>query len=264
MLFERDPEAIIATAPSDHVVNNTEVYIQAYQTAYQVMDKTKGKLLTIGIKPDRPHTGLGYIKMGRMVEEVGMEKVFEIDEFKEKPDQKTALEYLRSWQYMWNSACYFWRAEDMLGWLQVARPEMMQGIAEIMELMDVVGNWPKIRQIYRQFVNEQIEYAVVEGMKDVLVLPADLGWSDVGTWSTLQEMLAAKYETQVVAKGNHWDYKSRDILVYGGEKLVVTLGLEEVVVVDTTDVLLVMSKGKSEEIKKMLEEMKKDGKGSYL
>jgi len=268
-LLDRDKDALIATAPSDHVIYNSSAYVKAYQTAFGVMGGIKGKLLAIGIKPDKPHTGLGYIKMGDIIETYEGEKVFVVEEFKEKPDLKTAMEYVKRWQYMWNSACYFWHAADMVKWLEKERPEMMSGIADIITLRKKAdggsaGNRKKALEIYKGFEKVQIEYLLFEKMKDVIVLPADLGWNDVGTWGTLQEMLCNKYDTKIISKGNHIDYGSEEVLVYGNEKLIATIGLDGIMIIDSPDAILVMSKSRADDIGKLLDKMKQENKHSYL
>ena len=266
VIAAKNPQAVIATAPSDHVINNAAQYIAAYSAAFSEMIKNPGKLLTIGIKPDKPNIGLGYLKIGKIIDEVEGHQVYEIDEFKEKPDLKTATEYIKSWQYLWNSACYFWHATDMVKWLEGVRPEMMHGIKKIVTLIEQNDKdaEKEIKKIYNSFENEQIEYALVEQMKGVLTIPADLGWDDVGSWNALQELLAQKYDAKIISKGNHIDYDSEDVLVYSTDKLIATVGLKDVVVVDSPDALLVMNKEAAQDIKKLLEKLKKEGKNIYL
>ncbi|MCL2110286.1 sugar phosphate nucleotidyltransferase [Microgenomates group bacterium] len=263
LLYQKNPQAIIATAPSDHVVNKTAEYINAYTHAFSYIENNPKQLLTLGIKPDKPNTGLGYMKTGKLLHD-SKYQVYQIAQFKEKPDLKTAIEYVKSWQYLWNSGCYFYYASDMIAWLKKARPQVMSGIKEILSLSSKEGEQKKIETIYNDFENEQIEISLIEKMDNAVALPADLGWDDVGAWNALQELLSQKYDAKIISKGNNVDHESESILVYGSEKLIATVGLKDIIVVDSPDALLVMHKSAAQDIKKLLEKLKKEGKNIYL
>lgn len=260
----KDPDAIIATVASDHVVTNNEEFVSIFKAAYMAVTKYPHKLVAVGINPDKPDTGLGYIKMGAEVGKVDGKVAYEIDSFVEKPDLKTAEKYIKSWQYLWNAAYYFWRAKDMIGWLEDSRKSVVSGLKKIVEMQKEPGNQTKIKEIYEKFENEQIEYSVVEKLGKVIVIPADLGWSDVGTWGTLQEVLSGQFGTPVVARGHHIDYESSDILVYARDKMVATVGLKNVIIVDSPDAMLVVSKDRAQDIKALLDRVKSQGKHLYL
>lgn len=264
ILGARDPQAVIATVASDHVVYNTEEFVTTFKAAFQAVDKFPGKLVAVGIKPDKADTGLGYIKMGSEMGSVDSRKAFQIDSFVEKPDAKTAAKYIKSWQYLWNAAYYFWRAKDMVKWLSATRPKVVADLKKIVKLQAQAGKEGKIRQLYQAFENEQIEYAVVEKLKDVIVIPADLGWSDVGNWGTLQELLSTHFGTAIVARGHHIDHESQNVLVYAHEKMVATVGLKDVIIVDSPDAILVAGKDRAQDIKKILDQLKAQGKHLYL
>ena len=260
----KDPDAIIATVASDHVVTNNEEFVSTFKAAYMAVAKYPHKLVAVGINPDKPDTGLGYIKMGAEVGKVDGKAAYEIDSFVEKPDLKTAQKYIKSWQYLWNAAYYFWKAKDMIKWIDDARPRVMKGLKKIVELQKEPGNQAKIKEIYEKFENEQIEYSVVEKLGKVIVIPADLGWSDVGTWGTLQEVLSGQFGTPVVARGHHIDHESTNILVYARDKMVATVGLKDVIIVDSPDAMLVVSKDRAQDIKALLDRVKSEGKHLYL
>ena len=264
LLIQKDPEAMIASVASDHVVSNTNEFKATFEAAFTVLAKHDKKLLAVGIKPDRPETGLGYMRMGEQIDEIDHRQVFRIAAFEEKPDEATAIKYVKSWQYLWNAAYYFWRAKDMIGWLKDTRPKVMEGIDKIVKIYGQPGSEREIKEIYSKFDNEQIEYSVVEGKDDVMVLPADLGWSDVGNWGTLHDVLSTQFDTPIIAKGHHIDYDSQNVLVYAHDKMVATVGLEDVIVVDSPDVILIANKNRAHEIKELLDKIKKEGKHLYL
>ncbi len=265
----KDPEAIIATIASDHIVKNIDVFANTVKTAFEAAKKFPDHLIAVGINPTKPDTGLGYIKMGSMKVEINDEKVFEVDTFVEKPDHKTAEKYLQSWEYLWNGAYYFFSAKSMLGWIKKYRPEMLKTIEEIGELIAQGANGTtqtKIKSLYESLENEQFENAIIEqeDFTKVLVIPADLGWSDIGNWGTLHDVLTETYGSEMISRGYHIDVDSKGCLIYGGEKMVATLGLENIIVIDTPDVMLIADKRRAQDVKKLLEKLKDEGKHLYL
>lgn len=269
-LTKRDPEAIIGTLASDHIVNNVDVFVKTLRTAYKAVEQFPEKLVVVGINPTKPDTGLGYIKMGSPKIKIDDEQIFEVDKFAEKPDLKTAEKYLQSWDYLWNGAYYFFKGSELSNWLNQYRPEMAGSLKEISKLMAEGGNGAtqsKIKEVYEAIAEEQFENAVIEQedfISKVLVIPADLGWSDIGNWGTLFEVLSESYDSSMISRGYHIDVESDGCLVYGGEKMIATLGLQDVIVIDTPDVMLIANKHKAQDVKKLLEKLKEEGKHLYL
>lgn len=269
MVSLKDKDATIATIASDHIVKNTDIFINTLKVAFKAVEKYPDHLVAVGINPTKPDTGLGYIKMGSMRTEFDGEKVFEVDKFAEKPDLKTAEKYLQSWEYLWNGAYYFFKAEELLNWFKKYRPETHETIEEIGNLARSGGNGAvqaKIKALYDGLTNEQFENAIIEqeDFQKVLVIPADLGWSDIGNWGTLFDVLSETHGTKMISRGYHIDVDSEGCLVYGGDKMIATLGLRNVIVVDTPDVMLIANKDKAQDVKKMLDKLKDEGKHLYL
>jgi len=268
-IYRKDKDAVIATLASDHVVKNIDVFSTALKTAFKTAEENVDHLILVGINPTRPDTGLGYIKMGSVRGEVGGEQVFEVDKFLEKPDLKTAEKYLQSWEYLWNAAYYFFSAKQLLGWYEKYVPATYKSIMEVDDLKVKGGNGAataKIKEIFTKIEDEQFETAVIEKLdtKKILVIPADLGWSDIGNWGTLHDVLAENYDTTMISKGYHLDVGSENCLVYGGEKMIATIGLQNVVVIDTEDAILIANKNKAQDVKKLLDKFKEEGKHLYL
>jgi len=268
-IYRRDKDAIIATLASDHVVANVDVFCEALKTAFEASNKYPDHLILVGIKPTRPDTGLGYIKMGSAKVKIEGEQVFEVDKFLEKPDFATAEKYVQSWEYLWNAAYYFFSAKQLLGWFKDFVPRTHELIAEIDKLKETEGNEEtevKIKELFEKTQDEQFEFAVIEKLdpKKVLVIPADLGWSDIGNWGTLHDVLSESYGSSVVSRGYHLDVDSEKCLVYGADKMIATVGLENIIIVDTPDVLLVANKNKAQDVKKLLDKLKEQGKDLHL
>lgn len=267
-ILRKDKDAVISTIASDHTVNNTDVFAKTIKNAFDAVKKYPDHLVAVGINPTRPDTGLGYIKMGKPKDQLDGSQIFNVQSFVEKPDKKTAEKYLQSWEYLWNGAYYFFSAKQLLNWIKKYRPKMYKTFNKIEELQGepTGANQSKIKELFESLEDEQFEYAVVsqKDFKKVLVIPADLGWSDIGNWGTLHDVLSENYSTGMISRGYHIDVESEGCLVYGADKMIATLGLEDTIVIDTPDVILIANKNKAQDVKKLLEKLKEEGKHLYL
>lgn len=265
-IAQKDKNANVGVFASDHIISNVEVFKSASFSAYKALEKYPSYLIAIGIKATKPNTELGYIKMGRSIEEIGGNKIFKVEEFTEKPDLKTAQKFISSWQYLWNGCYYFFKTNQMLKWLKKYRPKMAKKLEQIGRLINKEDSEAKIKKLYSEIEGEQIEYALVsrKSFKKVLVILAALNWSDVGNWASLFEVFAEDFGTQIISRGHHMDYNSRDCLVYANEKMIATVGLKDLIIIDTADAILVMNKERAQEIKGLLNKMRAEGKHLYL
>lgn len=261
MVAERYPKAIIATIASDHAIENPDEFRATIQAAFTAVSQSPDKLVTIGINPTKPDTGLGYIRMGREYATIAGKRVFEVSAFKEKPDQKTAEEYLRSFDYLWNAGYFVFSAQTFAEWTTAFAPalsETMQAItmAKANGTLDAIT----LARLYHETESQPVEPLIVERLapEHRLVIPSPLQWSDVGNWSTLHEFLTEKSGNHSVIHGDHIDLGSKNILVQsGGKRLVATIGVEDLVIVDTDDALLVARRDQvATDIKKVIEELK--------
>ncbi len=268
-ILKNDKNAIIATLASDHVVQNVDVFSNTLKIAFKTAEQYPDHLVLVGINPTKPDTGLGYIKMGNVATTIDGEQVFEVDKFLEKPDQKTAEKYVQSWEYLWNGAYYFFSGKQMMNWVKKYIPETFKSIEAVEKLKAEGGNGAqaaKIKQVFEEIKDEQFENAIMEkeDFNKIFVIPADLGWSDIGNWGTLHDVLGEKYGSTMISRGHHIDVGSEGCLVYGGDKMIATIGLKDVVIIDTPDSMLIASKDKSQDVKKLLDRMKEEGKHLYL
>lgn len=268
-LLQRDRDAVIATIASDHVVQNTDVFTNTVKAAFGAVKKYPDHLVAVGINPTKPDTGLGYIKMGNAKDDILGEKVFEVDGFVEKPNQKTAEKYLQSWQYLWNGAYYFFKASTMEGWAKKYTPRSYNKLKKSVEVIAKNNNGTsnaEAKKIYAKIEDEQFENAIIEqkDFKKVLVVPAELGWSDVGNWGTLLDVLSEAHDSKMISRGYHIDIGSDNCLVYGSDKMIATLGLKDAIIIDTPDVFFVANKNRAQDVKLLLEKLKDEGKHLYL
>ncbi len=252
-LLAKDPNAIFTTLPSDHVIQNEKAFAKANLACFATIDKYPDKLVTLGIHPTAPETGLGYIKIGSEFNKIKGEKVYNIDSFIEKPDLKTARKYVSQWGYLWNSANYFCHAQTLMNWIKQYRPQTHSTLIKIDNIIKKDNCFKKITKLYETIEKEQLADSVVKqpDMK-ALVIPVDLGWSDIGNWGALYQLLSKRDKNDMIIKGKHLDHQSKNCLVFNtGQKLVATLGLKDIIIVETPDAILVTTTKKAQEIKEL-------------
>lgn len=268
MIGLHDQDAVIATIASDHAIENPEEFSATIEAAFATVTEHRDVLVTIGINPTRPDTGLGYIKMGQEFATISGKRVFTVDAFKEKPDQRTAEEYLTSWEYLWNAGYFIFAAENFAEWTKKYSPELHQSIAKIIEHKTASTLDEKmLERLYAEAPNEPIDTAIVEKLpaRHRLVIPSPLKWNDVGGWGNLYDFLQEKDGTHMVIRSNHVDLGSKNTLVYGKDKLIATIGLSDLIIIETDDTILVAHRDHiSMKIKKLIEKLKEEGKESYL
>lgn len=258
-IFKKDPQAIIATIAADHTVKKISNYKETLLEAAHFIDRNPEYLLTIGIQPDSAHTGYGYIKLGRKFD---LEKAHEVEEFVEKPNEETAQKYVESGKYLWNAGYFIFRADKMIEMFANYAPEIYSGLKEILQAIDTEDEKKIIEKAFEEFPKVPIDTAIAEKAEKVAVIPADLGWSDIGSWSSLFDLL--EKEDGNVHRGHHVGIDDKNCLFFAQDKLLATVGLEDIVIVDTPDVTLVCKKDKAQEIKKLIEKLKDQGKHKYL
>lgn len=261
------PGAIIATLASDHAIENENEFARSISAAFETVSGSPDKLVTIGINPTRPDTGLGYIKLGREFGNHGNERVFFVDAFKEKPDRATAEKYLMDFECLWNAGYFIFSADAMSGWIEAYAPELSRVEKMIREKASTgLIDADFLEKIYADAPESAIEPAIVEKLpvESRLVIPAPIRWSDVGSWDTLYEFLGRESAPSGnVSRGSHIELDSRGNLVIS-DRLVATLGTKNLVIVDTDDALLVARRDKAHEMKKLVEELKKRGLEHFL
>ena len=259
----RRPNAVIATIASDHAIENPEEFHETILAALETVTRERDKLVVIGINPTKPDTGLGYIKMGQEQSTCRNKRAFQVAAFKEKPDLDTAEAYLRSFEYLWNAGYFIFAPESFAEWLHVFSSELESSMTAIAEA-ERNGSLDEatLRSLYAATPAEPMDILIVEKLSPEkrLVIPSALKWSDVGNWDALYEFLREKSGTHSVVHGKHLDLGSSNLLVQGKpDRLIATIGLEDIVIVDTPDALLIAKRDHvATDIKKVIEQLKKD------
>jgi mannose-1-phosphate guanylyltransferase len=260
LIQKQHPEAVIATIPADHVIYNEQEFIRTFKTAFEALESFSDCMITVGINPTRPDTGFGYIQMGDEKATLNNQKVFSIANFKEKPDATTAEQYLRDWAYLWNGGYFIFSAQEFNHWCKKYAPSLFESISKLV----ASSNKEEQLKIYQQLAAEPVEPLIIEKLPQEkrLVIPSALEWSDVGNWATLLEELQKITGTSVINGENHADVKSKNLLVKRAGKdkrFIGTIGLNDIIIVETEDALLIANKNTvATEIKDLLEVVRKE------
>lgn len=262
-LVRRDPHAIMLVVPADHVVKGQREFDAAVSLASGLA--MEGLLVTFGITPIRPETGYGYIKPDRktLLAKQGKLKGHPVDRFVEKPNAAKAAQYLKAGDYYWNSGMFVWRAATILEEIRRHQPALSRGIDGIGRLVEQGASRAVIDEEYRKLPSVSIDTGVMERSTKAAVVPVSFRWSDVGSWGSLDEV-AAKDKFGNVVGGRVVDIDSKRSIVYGDRRVVATIGLEDMVVVDTPDATLVCPKSRAQDVKKIVEILKKQGAPEHL
>ena len=256
-----EPEAVMAVLTADHYIEKADELRRALEAGAQAAEG--GRLVTLGIQPNRPATGYGYIERAEKLAQVGGLEVYRAKKFTEKPDLATAQAFMESGRYYWNSGMFIWKVSTIL---QEFKKLMSQFYAQLMEIDTALGTveeravlervWPKVE-------NETIDYGIMERADDVAVIPVDLGWSDVGDWTALAGLLPADAEGNAVV-GQHIGLNTKGCLIHGSRRLVTTIGLEDMIVVDTEDALLICPRDRAQEVRDLVRKLKECSRQEYL
>lgn len=239
------PEEVVFVCPSDHVITPEEDFI-AYLKKCEHLAKN-GDIVTLGIFPSRPETGYGYIKR---LKEKCPQGSHRVEKFIEKPNLTSAQEYLHSGDYLWNSGMFAFSIQTLLNEIQKNATDIFECLRGGYE--DVLANFSNMPDI-------SIDYAVMEKADSVVVLPLHLTWSDVGSWDNVYDMLE-KDDSQNAKVGQVVDIETKNCLILGGKRLITTIGLEDMLIIETDDVVLVSKRKESQKVKQLVEKLKLHGR----
>lgn len=249
--MKQDPEAVVVVLPSDHVIADVKVFQSDVMTAAKQAEK--GSLVTFGIVPTFPSTGYGYVKAAGSE----VDGAYTLEKFVEKPCLEKAQEYLASGEYAWNSGMFVFKAATFLEELKIYNPEMAELSTQAFEKATVETDFIRLdAEFFGQIKGDSIDYAVMEKTQKGRVVKLNAGWDDVGSWSALYD-ISKKDENQNVIKGD--DVIALDTTssyIRGGKRTIATIGLDDIVIVDSDDALLVAAKGKIQDVKKIAEIIK--------
>ncbi len=256
-----DPNAVMFSLHADHYIERAEEFRQALMNAAHAA--RNGNLVLLGIQPRNPETGYGYIHRGEVSDKVGEHPVYRVAEFMEKPDEATATHFLASGEYYWNSGIFAWQVATILEEIAAHQPELHEQLRKIGRTLGTSRERETIKRVWKTITNETIDVGVLEKSKHVAVVPIDVGWSDVGSWATLLDILPGNREDNVII-GEHIGVDTKSSLLYSPNRLIATVGLNNMIVVDMGDAILVCPRDRAQEVKHLVEALKKNNKQKYL
>jgi mannose-1-phosphate guanylyltransferase len=266
VLRKRDPEAKMVILPSDHFIRNRDLFHYLLRAAFEVAEN--GYLVTLGITPTHPSTAYGYIQQGASLPVDYKYPAYEVKSFKEKPDEEMAQKLLRSGDHSWNSGMFIWRAEVILKEIKKQMPKLDEALEAITAAWGRSDQDQVLRECWHDLKVETVDYGIMERAEHVAVLPAGgLGWSDVGSWESLFEVLLPDMKGNIATNSSaHLAHESSNTLVYGTntERLIATIGVDGMIIVDTEDILLVCKSDQSQSVRDIVEHLKKHRQEKYL
>lgn len=255
-ILSQDPDAVIAVTPADHLIIKEDKFCDVIKSGFGFVEKNDA-LLTLGIKPDRPETGYGYIQADHKKPVSGFENLMRVKTFTEKPDLELAKVFLESGDFYWNSGIFLWNSKAIMAAFERYLPDVFSAFEEGKQFYGTDSEAGFIRKTYAECKSISIDYGIMEKADNVNVITTDIGWSDLGTWSSLYEHSSLDKRGNSTVSGEIFSYESRgNIFNISPDKVAVVQGLKDFIVVDSPDVLLIVRKEEEQNIKNYLEDVR--------
>jgi mannose-1-phosphate guanylyltransferase len=260
-----DPHTVMAVLTSDHLIQNVTLFQSLMRNAYEVAQT--GMLVTLGIKPEYPSTGYGYIEVGEKIDSTDQTPARKVIRFVEKPDTRTAESMLATGKFLWNSGMFFWRVDAILREFEVQMPALYEALMEIKAAWSTSDQDATLQRIWPTIQPETIDYGIMEKASQLAVIPAEgLGWNDVGSWNSLPDVMQANKDGNIILSKSlvSLDTSSSIIYEYNPEKLVALKGLNDMIIIDTDDALLICPRDEAQHIREIVAEIKNRRMDQYL
>lgn len=263
----KDKDAIIINSASDHIVSDELEFVKVMSYASSIASDGKN-LVTVGIVPYSPDTGFGYIKIGKNLAKKNGLALFKVDSFFEKPNKATAVAFLASGNYFWNANMYVWKAST----LQASFQKYQNDFYQLSKKLEGINDWIQFHQIlesiYQQIQPISIDYAISEKSTNLVLIPGDFGWNDVGNWGVIYELGKKDLSGNVILSDQKQvkvlTMNSQNNLIHTNDRLIALIGINELSIIDTGEILLVMPRKQSQDVKKVVERLKEEKKKEYL
>lgn len=261
-LQRRDPDAVMAVLTADHLIARPEMLRQTLVGSAELAQS--GTLITLGIAPSFAETGYGYIEMGEALGLFNGVQARHVLSFREKPDRPTAEAFLAAGNFAWNSGMFIWRVDAIMAEFARQMPDLHAALSGLAPALGAPDQQTAFDRYWSPLSgNVTIDYGVMEGANRVAVFPVDLAWNDIGSWQALLEVLP-KDEHGNAVQAKHLDHDSRNVLVFSQDRLIATVGLQDMIVVDAGDVVLVIPSQRAQDVKKLIDSLKERGFEDYL
>ncbi len=251
---KRCGDEVMVVLPADHLIGPAENFRATLAASGKIAGEHK-VLITIGIPPTFPATGYGYIQ--RSNEALGNTKAQKVKAFAEKPNWETAQRFLASGDFLWNSGMFVWRISTIMEQLDEHLPQLSDGLREIERALGQPHEQETIGRVYQQIKSISIDYGVMEKAKNVVVLPANFEWNDIGSWDEVYKLSPKDKDQNALNNGNHVLYESAGCLVEVTDKIVATVGVQNLVIVESEDALLICARDRAQEVKELVELIKR-------
>ncbi|HEX9860948.1 MAG TPA: mannose-1-phosphate guanylyltransferase/mannose-6-phosphate isomerase [Nitrospirota bacterium] len=255
-MMRTDPDCIMAVLPSDHMIKDKAPFHAALRKAAKLAET--GRLVVFGIKPTRPETGYGYIKLDGEIEP----GAYEVERFVEKPDVETARGYVATGEYLWNSGMFVWKASEILAEMKRLMPALYEGLMKVDAAIGTKDEHAVLARVFSGLTPDSIDYGVMERSGRVAAVVAEFPWSDLGSWDAIEDIIKPDADGNV-SVGKVVGLDCHGTTFYAEDRLVAGIGLKDVVVVDTPDATLVCSKDKVQQVKDVVKVLKEKGYGEY-
>lgn len=259
IIQKKSPGAVTIVLPADHLISEEENFRGTLRRASELAVSTTG-LLTIGIRPNRPETGYGYIQVGERLMD---ERFYRVNSFAEKPNYATAVRFLESGDFYWNSGMFIWRVDDILDEIKLYLPELFESLGKLSGEPGTDEFELSVEKIYSEIKSISIDYGVMEKSRKVYLIMADFNWSDVGSWEEVYQR-SDKQEHGNVKIGNVFSEMTVDSYIYSPEKFTAVIGMENVIVINTEDALLVCRRDQAQDVKKVVDHLKHNKMNEFI
>lgn len=261
---KRTPDQVMVVLPSDHAIADSREFNAIIKASAKVAAQEEG-LVTIGIKPLNANTGFGYIEQTNLLRKIDGKEIYRVKSIHEKPNLHQAQAFIESGNFFWNSGMFIWKVSTILNEICRWLPDLYKGLMKISAALGSADETKVVPRVYKTLKSISIDYGVMEKADNVFMLKGDFGWSDVGSWDALWEISLKDSKGNVVTGGGNVIFEdSEGSLVYSAQKLVTTIGVKDLIIVETKDSLLICKKGRSQDVKKIVEALEEKQLRKYL
>lgn len=256
-IYEKLGDGVMCVFPSDHYIVDEENFQKTLLKAIDIA-KNENSIVTIGIKPTFPSTGYGYIKSCD-----GKDNIYKIDKFEEKPNIEKAKEYFRNGNYYWNSGMFIWKVSVIIEAFKRFLPRIYNSLSKVSKIFDTEDGKKLLDEIYPNLDSISVDYGIMERTDEALVIPANFGWNDVGSWDALGAIFPSDEDGNII-KADYIGIDTKQCIIYGNKKLIATVGLKDLIIVDTDDAVMVCNKNNAQDVKQIVDRLKKSNRKELL
>ncbi|MSP11425.1 MAG: mannose-1-phosphate guanyltransferase [Chloroflexi bacterium] len=261
LVRQRNPQGIMFSLHADHHIENEPAFREVLQSAACVA--AEDYLVTLGITPTAPETGYGYIQQGATIGIYNHIAAYHIAQFIEKPNLETATSFIAEKIYLWNSGIFTWRVDKIIGEMERLLPELMAPMHRLAAALGTADQNRLVAEIWPTLPNVTIDQGVMEHTDRAAVVPANVGWNDVGSWEAVYHLISQNAEQNAVV-GDHVAVDTKGTLIFGDGRIIATVGVEDLVIVDTPDALLICARDRVQDVKQIVEQLKATNRKEYL